>query len=147
LALLPDESEELTPLDPLEVALAPVPVAELAVVPSLLQVPADEPPVPTVDAPTPLPAVALPPLPIVLLLDALPPVPDAPLAPSVVVVVVLRALRTPVLPSAWRPAAKPLLSVALPALVAAVSACTVIAPPSASAPASAVRISLCLFII
>jgi hypothetical protein len=94
----------------------PEPVALVAVPPLLFCVPAEEPPVPSVDAPTPLPAVALPPLPMELELPALPPdVPDVPDAalPSVLVVVLLCALRTPVLPSAWRPAAKPLLSVVL----------------------------------
>jgi hypothetical protein len=101
----------------------PVPVALVEVLPLLLCVPAEELPVPSLDAPTPLPAVALPPLPTVLELPVLPdvPVPEVPevpdvpevALPSVLVVVLLCALRTPVPPSAWRPAAKPLLSVVL----------------------------------
>lgn len=69
----------------------------MAVPPLLSCVPADVPPVPTLDAPTPLPAVALPPLPIVLELLALL---EPEVLPLVLVVVLLSALRTPVPPSA-----------------------------------------------
>ena len=95
---------------------------------------ADEPPVPTVDADTPLPAVALPPLPALLELPALP-LPEPLASPSAEVVVVLCALRTPVPPSAWRPAAIALLSVVPDAPVPAVCACVIVEAPSTSAPA------------
>ncbi len=128
--MLPDPSEALVPLGPLAVALAPVPDALLAVPLSASWVVADEPPVPTVDADTPLPAVALPPVPAVLLLaPALEPL----VSPEVPVVVVLSALRTPVPPSACRPAAKPLLSVVLSAPVFAAWAAMVV--PNANVPA------------
>lgn len=108
----------LVPLGPLALALLPGPLALAAVPPLLLRVPADEPPLPDVEALTPLPAVALPLLPLVLLLPAVLPAPPA-LVPLVVVVLLLCALRTPVPPSACRPAAKPLLSVVLVLPVAA----------------------------
>lgn len=131
--MLPDGPDALAPLGPLAEALAPLPVELVAVLPWLLSVPADEPPVPSVEADTPLPAVALPPLPTVLAL----PLPVSPplVWPSVPVVVVLSALRTPVPPSAWRPAAKPLLSLVLVPLVPAVCAWTAAVAQSAIAPA------------
>ena len=93
-AVLPDEFEVLLPLGPVALAL-PDPVELVAVLPELFWVPADEPPVPSVEALTPLPAVALPPLPVVLELPA------APLeVPVLVLLVLLCALRTPVPPSA-----------------------------------------------
>jgi hypothetical protein len=101
------------PLGPLALALLPGPRALLAVPPVLLRVPAEEPPLPDVEALTPLPALALPPLALVLALPAVPLVLPVPLVPLVVVELLLCALRTPVPPSACRPAAKPLLSVVL----------------------------------
>lgn len=99
-AALPDGPDALLPLGPLALALLPGPLALVAVPPLLFFVPADEPPVPKVDALTPLPAVALPPLPVVLaLLLFLPDVPEV-AEPLVLVVVLLSALRTPVPPSA-----------------------------------------------
>lgn len=102
-AALPDGPDALLPLGPLALALLPGPLALEAVPPLLFFVPAEEPPVPSVDALTPLPAVALPPLPAVLALLALlfflPDVPEV-VAPLVLVVVLLSALRTPVPPSA-----------------------------------------------
>lgn len=148
LALLPDGSDELVPLGPLAVALAPVPVELLAVPLSVLCVVAEEPPVPRVDADTPLPAVALPPVPAVLELSALPlPVVEPVAAPPVVVEVVLSALRTPVPPSACRPAAKPLLSVVLPAFVPAVCAWALTAAINMAAAATRLDLSLCLRIM
>lgn len=144
-ALLPDELEVLLPLGPVAVALLPVPVALVAVPPVLFCVPADEPPVPSVEALTPLPAVALPPLPDVLELPAAllePPV----LTPLVLVVLLLCALRTPVPPSAWRPAANPLLSVVLVLPEVTPCAYRVVEAASAMAPASRVMPSL-VFII
>jgi hypothetical protein len=143
--VLPDVPETLLPLGPLALAL-PEPVALVAVPPLLSCVPAEEPPVPSVDALTPLPAVALPPLPVVLELLALPDGPDAPevVAPFVLVVVLLSALRTPVPPSAWRPAAKPRLSVVLVPLVPVpvLWACVFIAVATAAIPASRLRLSV-----
>jgi hypothetical protein len=139
--VLPEGPDALLPLGPLALALLPEPVVLLAVAPLLFCVPAEEPPVPRVDAPTPLPAVALPPLPMVLELPVLlPEVPDA--VPSVLVVVLLCALRTPVPPSAWRPAAKPLLSVVLVPPVPAVCACKVMAAASAVTLTSRLRVNL-----
>ncbi|WP_228536300.1 hypothetical protein [Noviherbaspirillum malthae] len=87
---------------------------------------------------TPLPAVAVPPPPIVLeLLEAPLELPDA-LSPLVLVVVLLCALRTPVPPSAWRPAAKPLFSVVL---VPALCACACIAQTIIAALAIRLKLS------
>lgn len=141
--MLPEGPELLVPLGPLALARLPLPVALLAVAPVPLSVPAEVPPAPVVEALTPLPAVALPPVPTVLELLALPPpVPDVldEALPPVLVVVLLSALRTPVPPSAWRPAAKPLLSVVLVPDVPAVCACAFMA--TASAAASRVMLSL-----
>jgi hypothetical protein len=137
--VLPDGPDALLPLGPLALALAPGPLALVAVPPLLSCVPAEVPPVPTLEAPTPLPAVALPPLPMVLELLALLPVePDV--LPLVLVVVLLSALRTPVPPSAWRPAAKPLLSVVLVPPV--VCAWTLSDAATAAMPASRLSLSV-----
>lgn len=143
--MLPDVPDALLPLGPLALAL-PEPVELVAVPPLLSCVPAEEPPVPSVDALTPLPAVALPPLPTVLELLALPPVPspvELPdvAVPSVLVVVLLSALRTPVPPSAWRPAAKPLLSEVLVPDVLPVCACVFTAAATAAMPAMRLMLS------
>lgn len=143
--MLPDGPDALLPLGPLALALAPGPLELVAVPPLLSCVPAEVPPVPTLDAPTPLPAVALPPLPTVLELLALLPVePDV--LPLVLVVVLLSALRTPVPPSAWRPAAKPLLSVVLVPSVPAVCAWALIAAATAAMPASRLILSVCFMV-
>jgi hypothetical protein len=146
--VLPDGPDALLPLGPLALALAPGPLELVAVPPLLFSVPADEPPVPVLDAPTPLPAVALPPLPTVLeLLALLPFLPDVPeVAPPVLVVVLLSALRTPVPPSAWRPAAKPLLSVVLLPPVPVVCACVFMDATTAAMPANRLNLSLAFII-